>query len=110
MKKIILIMIAILATGCSAVVEDVITINEPLRTISYHGGEMEVEIEANCAFVVGTADEWLEASYTQGDDVVTVTVAPNDEAEMRRGVVELIAVGVRTGFVIEQEGKDNLFE
>ena len=106
MKKIlyILLVLSLALVGCKK--QPYVNVDRPTLSVSSAGATEQVTVSANNAWTATTTDAWIKVKYTEGNNVLTVTVRANYDPDSRQGTILIKSEDVTTTVTVSQDQRD----
>ena len=100
----ILFILSLALVGCKK--QPYVNVDRPTLSVSSAGATEQVSVSANNAWTATTTDAWIKVKYTEGNNVLTVTVRANYDPDSRQGTILIKSEDVTTTVTVSQDQRD----
>lgn len=107
MKNVLYILMLALAlsfVGCKK--QPYLKVDKPTLSLLSAGGSEQIVIDANYPWTASSSDSWIEIQYTEGENVLKVTVQPNYATDGRQGSISVKSEDLAVVVPVTQAQRD----
>jgi len=105
MKKVLYILTLILAlAACKK--QPVLDVDKATITVEAAGSTEEVTVSANYPWTASASDSWIRVKYTEGENILKITISQNTNTDGRQGTVTLKSEELSKTISITQKQRD----
>lgn len=105
MKKILYILILGLAlAGCKK--QPYLEVDKSSVNLLSAGGSEQITVSANYPWSATASDSWISIKYTEGENLLKITVGTNNNTEPRRGAVTIKSEGLTVSVPVAQDQRN----
>lgn len=105
MKKVLyILMFALALVGCKK--QPYLEVDKPSLSLSSAGGTEQITVSANYAWTASASDSWIKVKYTEGENVLKVTVSANNNTDGRQGSISVRSESLTVTIPVTQNQRD----
>lgn len=107
MKNVLYILMLALAlsfVGCKK--QPYLKVDKPTLSLLSAGGSEQIVIDANYPWTASSSDSWIKIQYTEGENVLKVTVQPNYATDGRQGSISVKSEDLAVVVPVTQAQRD----
>ena len=96
--------LALTFAGCKK--QPYLKVDKPSLSLSSAGGAEQVVVDANYPWTVSASAAWIKIGHTEGENVLTVTVAANNATDGRQGSISIKSEDLVVEVPVSQAQRD----
>lgn len=106
MKKVlyILLVLSLALVGCKK--QPYVEVDRSSLSVSSAGATEQITVSANNAWSATTTDAWIKVKYSEGNNVLMVTIRANPDPDSRQGTILIKSEDVTTTVTVSQDQRD----
>ncbi|MBP5625529.1 MAG: BACON domain-containing protein [Bacteroidales bacterium] len=105
MKKILyILMLGLALAGCKK--QPYLDVDKTSINLLSSGGSEQITVSANYPWTATASDSWISIKYTEGENLLKVTVGTNNNTESRRGTITIKSEGLTVSVPVAQNQRD----